>query len=333
MAWPHADSDWAPILAHAEPVFRAIALGILGATDLILCCGKPSECADIKRKLVLESASAGSPGTLQVAPIPTNDTWARDFGPLTLSDGSRRQLVDPRFNAWGNKFEWALDDQVNRHLYDGGFFGALPLSSMDTVIEGGALETDGQGTLLATRRCVLNPNRNGELTQAIMEQRITAALGIERFLWLDHGGLEGDDTDGHIDTLARFCDAGHIVYQGCDEPTDSHYPELKAMAEELQQLRQGNGEPYRLTTLPWPDPLYDGDGQRLPATYANFLITNGAVLVPVYGVPQDDPACRTLGSCFPDRRIVPVQCRPLLEQGGSLHCLTMQLPPGVGAHA
>lgn len=332
MAWPHQDSDWGPIMATVEPVFSAIALAILASQDLIVCCRNQSQSAEIKRKLTLESASAGNPGSVHVAAIPTNDTWARDFGPLTLSNGEERQLVDARFNAWGNKFDWDLDNQVSRHLHDGGFLGSLPLIPLEMVIEGGALETDGHGTLLATRSCVLDPNRNGDITEAWMERRLEAALGIERFLWLDHGALEGDDTDGHIDTLARFCDPGHIVYQECDDPRDAHYAELQAMAAELGNLRQRDEQPYRLTALPWPQSVYADDGRRLPATYANFLITNDAVLVPVYGVPQDDQACRTLAGCFPGRRVAPVQCRRLLEQGGSLHCLTMQLPPGVSPH-
>ena len=330
MAWPHADSDWAPIMEQAEPVFRAIALAILADEDLIVCCRNDSQAAEIKRLLTLESASQNAGGTVHVVAVPTNDTWARDFGPLTLSDGTASHLVDPRFNAWGNKFESALDNDVNQLLHRGGLYGALPMDPMDLVVEGGALETDGEGTLLATRPCVLNPNRNGDVDTGWIEDRLRTHLGLERFLWLDHGALEGDDTDGHIDTLARFCGPGHIVYQACDERGDSHYTELQAMARELSALERADGTAYRLTGLPWPDPVHAADGRRLPATYANFLITNQAVLVPTYGVPQDDAACRILGSCFPGRRITPVQCRPLLEQRGSLHCLTMQLPPGVG---
>lgn len=332
MAWPHTDSDWAPIMDQAEPVFRAIALAILAGEDLMICCRKPSQASEIKRFLTLESASEGGSGNVHVVAVPTNDTWARDFGPLAVSNGAQYRLVDPHFNAWGNKFESARDDQVNRHLHSGGFFGSLPLDPMDTVVEGGALETDGNGTLLATRHCLLNPNRNGDVSTAWMEARLREHLGIERFLWLEHGALEGDDTDGHIDTLARFCDEEHIVYQGCDDPSDRHYSELQAMATELAGLERADGTAYRLTELPWPDPVHAADGRRLPATYANFLITNGAVLVPIYGVPQDDAACRILDDCFPERAVAPVQCRPLLEQGGSLHCLTMQLPPGVGPH-
>ena len=333
MAWPHADTDWAPVMEHAEPVFRAIALAVLADEDLIVCVKNHSQASEIKRSLTLEAAGNGGSGTVHVVSVPTNDTWARDFGPLALSDGTRHRLVDPRFNAWGNKFESALDNEVNSLLHRGGLYGTLPMDPADLVLEGGAVETDGQGTLLATRHCLLNPNRNGDVDTAWMEDRLQALLGLERFLWLDHGALVGDDTDGHIDTLARFCAPDHIVYQGCGAPSDPHYDDLQAMACELARMQQPDGMPYRLTALPWPDPIHGTDGRRLPATYANFLITNHAVLVPVYGVAQDDAACRVLDDCFPGRRVVPVPCRVLLEQGGSLHCLTMQLPPGVGSDA
>ena len=332
MAWPHADSDWSSSMGQAEPVFQAIALAVLADQDVIICCRNDAQAAEIKRFLSLESVSQSGTGTVHIVAVPTNDTWARDFGPLTLTNGTHTRLVDARFNAWGEKFDSALDDQINQHLHNGGLFGELPLEPMNIVVEGGALETDGRGTLLATRHCLLNPNRNGDVDTPWMEARLRRHLGIDRFLWLDHGALEGDDTDGHVDTLARFCSEAHIVYQGCDQPPDSHYTELQAMARELSGLQRHDGQGYRLTELPWPDPVHAPDGRRLPATYANFLITNNAVLVPIYGVPQDEAACEALGACFPGRRITPVQCRPLLEQGGSLHCLTMQLPPGVGYH-
>jgi agmatine deiminase len=319
-------------MEQAEPVFQAIALAVLADENIIVCCKNDSQASEIKRFLTLESARQGGNGVVHTVAVPTNDTWARDFGPLTLTNGTHHRLVDARFNAWGVKFDSALDDQVNRHLHSGGLFGDLPLDPLDLVVEGGALETDGRGTLLATRHCLLNPNRNGDVSTPWMETRLRTHLGIDRFLWLDHGALEGDDTDGHIDTLARFCSDEHIVYQGCDQPADSHYSELQAMAQELSELERRDGTAYRLTELPWPAPLHTPEGRRLPATYANFLVTNQAVLVPIYGVPQDNEACETLGACFPGRQVRPVHCRPLLAQGGSLHCLTMQLPPGVGHH-
>ena len=155
------------------------------------------------------------------------------------------------------------------------------------------------------------------------------ALGVTRFLWLRHGHLDGDDTDSHIDTLARFCDSRTIVYQGCADPADPHFEPLRAMAEELRAFRTASGEPYRLIELPLPATRYDETGKRLPAGYANFLILNGAVLAPLYGDPLDGVALETLQGCFPGRKVEGLPCAVLIRQCGSLHCATMQLPTGV----
>ncbi|MGM0449797.1 MAG: agmatine deiminase family protein [Pseudomonadota bacterium] len=330
MAWPQPDSDWSDLPDHAEPTFTAIARAILLEQDLILCVRNSAQSSDMDEKLV----SKNDRGRLFTVVVPTNDTWARDFGPLTLTDGSTHRLLDTTFNGWGNKFPSDKDNRVNQAIHEAGALGILPLESDPLVVEGGALETDGDGTLLVNRPCVLNPNRgNPEPTTERMSQWFSERLGAEHILWLDHGHLEGDDTDGHIDTLARFVDPSHIVYQNCDDPNDRHYTELQAMAQELAELKDPRGQPYHLTALPWPDPVYDDQGDRLPATYANFLITNQSVLVPCYDLPQDGEACRVLAECFPERRIQGIQCRPLIHQGGSLHCLTMQLPPGAVPHA
>jgi agmatine deiminase len=200
---------------------------------------------------------------------------------------------------------------------------------VDFVLEGGSIESDGAGTLLTTSECLLTPSRNPSMDRTAIEQLLEEVLGVDRILWLNHGYLAGDDTDSHIDTLARFCAPDHICYVTCPDVADEHYSALAAMEEELQEFRQADGTPYRLTPLPWPDPIYDEDGERLPATYANFLIINGAVLLPVYDVPQDEEAVRIMAGIFPDREIIPIDCRPLIYQHGSLHCVTMQIPAGV----
>ncbi|PAU81243.1 agmatine deiminase [Halovibrio salipaludis] len=325
MAWPQPDSDWAALANHAEPTFTAIARAILAEQDLTLCVSSERQAVDLQQRLVC----ATDQGRLHTVVVATNDTWARDFGPLALSDGAEWRLLDATFNGWGNKFPADRDNAANHALHAQGALGSLPLESDPLVVEGGALETDGEGTLLVNRPCVLNPNRgNPEPAAERMTQWLHERLGAERILWLDNGHLDGDDTDGHIDTLARFAGPEHIVYQACDNPRDSHYAELQAMARELAAHTDGNGQPYRLTALPWPDPVHDDEGNRLPATYANFLITSHSVLVPCYDVAQDDEACRVIAGCFPQRRVQGIQCRPLIHQGGSLHCLTMQLPPG-----
>lgn len=203
------------------------------------------------------------------------------------------------------------------------------MSSRNLVLEGGGIETDGEGTLLTTEACLLNPNRNPTLSRAEVEAQLGEDFGVDRVLWLANGHLEGDDTDSHIDTLARFCNPTTIAYVRCDDSNDPHYEALAAMEQELQAFRQRNGDPYRLIPLPWPQACFDPeDGHRLPATYANFLIINQAVLVPTYGDPADATALSALAVAFPEHTLIPIECVSVIRQHGSLHCLTMQLPQG-----
>jgi agmatine deiminase len=237
--------------------------------------------------------------------------------------------LDFVFNGWGGKFPAELDNGVTRRLHEHGAYGDACFETIEFVLEGGAIDTDGAGTLLTTSQCLLTSTRNGGLTQRQIEEMLLSALGLDRVLWLNHGYLAGDDTDSHVDTLARFCDASTIAYVKCSNPDDEHYESLGAMEAELTALRTADGLPYRLVPLPLPTACFDEHGARLPATYANFLIINGAVLAPVYGVPEDAEALTRLTNCFPDRKIVDVPCRTLIEQHGSLHCVTMQIPKGV----
>jgi agmatine/peptidylarginine deiminase len=324
LTWPHAGTDWAEALAAVEPVFAAIGREVARREFLLNVCQSPAHAAEVRARL----RGAGAPAErLGFAIAGADDTWARDHGPLTVLTGSGPRLLDFRFNGWGGKFAADRDDAITATLVGAGSFAATPLERQALVLEGGALETDGRGTLLATRHAVLTETRNPGLGRDAIETALRAALGIERFLWLAHGSLSGDDTDGHIDTLARFCDPGTIAYATAD-PDDTDHPGLAAMAGELAALRQADGRPYRLVPLP-PPGRHVADGRRLPATYANFLVINGAVLLPVYGVPNDGAAAARLEACFPGREIVPIDCRAVIRQNGSLHCLTMQFPAGV----
>jgi agmatine deiminase len=261
--------------------------------------------------------------------IASNDTWARDHGPVTVMDDGQPLLLDFTFNGWGGKFDATLDNLITHQLHTAGAFGAIPMRTIDLVLEGGSIESDGAGTLLTTAQCLLTPTRNPQYNRADIEDCLRSVLGCERFLWLEHGALAGDDTDSHIDTLARLCSADCIAYVACDDPTDEHYTELKTMEAELEAFRTRDGKPYHLVPLPWPKPRFAADGRRLPATYANFLIINGAVLLPTYDDPADPEAAARLAQCFPDREIISIPCLPLILQYGSLHCVTMQLPAGV----
>ena len=326
LTWPHAATDWAPRLAEAEPVFRDIARAVARHESLLIVCADDAHRRRVQGLLAEASVPAER---LHLISAPSNDSWARDHGPITVLADDRPLLLDFVFNGWGDKYPAELDNGISRALCAAGAFAGAPCQSVDLVLEGGALESDGAGTLLTTESCLLNPSRNPRHDRHSLEARLSELLGFDRFLWLSHGALAGDDTDGHIDTLARFCDPVTIAYVKCDDPGDPHHDGLAAMEAELKAFRDRHGNPYRLVPLPWPGAKYGADGTRLPATYANFLIINDAVLLPVYDDPADDAAIAQVAACFPERTVIPIHCTPLIQQYGSLHCVTMQFPAGV----
>lgn len=320
LTFPHADSDWADQLDLVLPCFVDIATAISRFEKVLVVAEQPEALRGLLRNALAEN--------LRLVQLPSNDTWARDHGGITIEENGKAVVLDFMFNGWGLKFPADRDNRITRALFDGGCFQAEHRYP-GLVLEGGGIESDGRGTLLTTAECLLSPNRNPHLSKAQLEARLKEWFGLQRILWLEHGYLAGDDTDSHIDTLARFCSPDTIAYVRCDDPADEHYPALKAMEAELRAFRTADGQPYRLVPLPWPDTCLAADGHRLPATYANFLIINGAVLVPTYRMAQDNEALRILASLFPGREIIGLDCRPLIEQHGSLHCVTMQYPEGV----
>jgi len=326
LTWPHIHSDWASQLNNVEPVFAQIVGHICDYQEVILVCYDAAHQQHVTRVLHQQGINLAA---VRMYSIPTNDTWVRDYGPLTVSVQGKLQLVDFRFNGWGGKYSAELDDRVSRGLYAQQAFGETPVTYSSLFLEGGSLDSDGAGTLLTTERCLLGPTRNPQMRKTDYEQLFKRQFGVDRVLWLAHGELQGDDTDGHIDMLARFCDTTTIAYVHCDDQQDDHYESLARMQHELQTLRTVAGKPYSLVPLPFPAAKFHDDGRRMAASYANFLIINGAVLMPTYADPLDTLAMQQLSRCFPDRKIVGVPCLPIIEQNGSLHCLTMQLPRGV----
>jgi len=322
LGWPHELTDWAPILAEVESVYCDIIRSLIRFERVVLVV------AD-SRKVAAKLHAAGLDlDRIRFYQVPSNDTWARDFGPITVFEDDQPRLLDFTFTGWGGKFDARLDNAITCELSRQNAFAA-PLATIDLVLEGGAIESDGAGTLLTTTECLLNPNRNPALNRTAVEAKLQEHFGVQRVLWLGHGYLAGDDTDSHIDTLARLAPHDTIVYQACNEPGDEHFAALQAMAVELQSLRTVTGQPYRLQALPWPRACYDEVGERLPATYANFLVINDAVLVPMYNDPADAAALAAISEAFPDREIIGIDCQALVRQHGSLHCITMQLPRGV----
>jgi agmatine deiminase len=323
IAWPHAATDWQDCLAEVEPVFVEIVREISRFERVMILVPDKKMLGE---KLFADLAERDRVDIFEVS---TNDTWVRDFGPITVMDGRRPLLLDFGFNGWGLKFPACHDNMASRRLQVLGAFGTTPMETSGLILEGGSFESDGCGTLLVTAECLLSPNRNPHLTKEEIERILGGYFGVDRFIWLQNGFLEGDDTDSHIDTLARLCPEDTICYVSCDDTGDPHYQALAAMARELAAFRTRKDRPYRLLPLPWPSSQYDEEGNRLPATYANFLVLNGAVLVPTYGDRNDDEALRVIKDAFPDHRIIGINCLPLIREHGALHCLTMQIPKGV----
>lgn len=319
ITWPHEDTDWAYMLDEAVACFVEIAREISKRERLLIVCRNEQS---VRKDL----GEVMNPN-IRFRELPTNDTWARDHGPITVFVDGSPYLYDFQFNGWGLKFSANYDNQITKSLYLSRTFSPKVgyMSLLYYVLEGGSIESDGAGTLMTTSQCLLSPNRNEHLTQPQVEEFLKSSFGVERVLWINHGYLAGDDTDSHVDTLARFCDVDTIAYVQCDDKTDEHYASLKLMERELKSFKTLEGNPYRLIPLPMADARYEGE-QRLPATYANFLIVNGAVLVPTYRSSKDELALSALREAFPDREVVGVDCSALIHQHGSLHCVTMQLP-------
>lgn len=320
LTWPHEDTDWNYMLDEVTECYVRLAREIATREKLLIVC---RDAQSLREKL------DDVADHIVFREMETNDTWARDHGPITVMVEGEPCLYDFQFNGWGLKFASNLDNQITRKLYGSELFPASVgyFSFLNYVLEGGSIESDGKGTLLTTAECLLSDNRN-EMQEEQVEAFLKEVFGLERVLWLHHGYLAGDDTDSHVDTLARFCSEDTIAYVKCVDPNDEHYDELLEMENELKSFVTADGKSYRLVDLPMPTAQYEEDF-RLPATYANFLIMNEVVLMPTYNCKEDDQALQNLQTAFPTRKVVGVDCRALIRQHGSLHCVTMQFPDGV----
>lgn len=324
ITWPHEDTDWNWILKDVQTFYLNLALIILKYENLIICVPNQSYKQALEQSIV-KTLQPNHPFSCHIFISASNDSWARDHGPITVFNNGQATVLDFQFNGWGNKFKSELDNQITQNLFTQNAYPADHISQQSLILEGGSIESDGFGTLLTTEKCLLNQNRNPDLNKQDIEHALQTTLGTHNILWLSHGDLEGDDTDAHIDTLARLAPGNQIIYQGCDNPDDLHYKDLSAMKQQLSTFQNAQGQAFELVELPMPQAIFE-DGQRLPATYANFLFINDAVLLPIYNVPQDEQAIKKMQSALPDFKIIPLDCSLLIRQYGSLHCITMQIP-------
>ena len=306
MVFPHEKTDWVEYLEEARVTFVNIINAIRRYEKVLLVC------KDVKEA----QSYFDSLENIEFVKYETNDTWARDISAISIKEDNEVMLYDFKFNAWGGKFEYERDNALTQTIAS---HYPHRVHHIDFILEGGGIESNGRGVLLTTAACMLNANRNA-LDEAAMTQKLKEFFGLKEVLYLHNGYLAGDDTDSHIDTLARFVDERTIMYVKCKNKEDEHYEELCKMEAELQAIAKEHD--FSLIALPFCDPLYY-DGERLPATYANFLLINGAVLVPLYGVAQDMEAMEIFRKFFKDRDVIGIDCSVLVRQHGSLHCVTM----------
>lgn len=328
ISWPHMDTDWNYMLEEVDNCYKNIVSAIIEYEDVIILTPEETRVQELVKGIKNDK------NKIFIIKMDTNDTWVRDYGPISLElqQGNKtiKCIADFTFNGWGMKFASNKDNLINRCLYLSRTFAAdvNMLNRLILVLEGGGIETDGSGTIMTTKSVIFEPNRNAGFSENDLSNIIVETLGANRINMLSHGYLEGDDTDGHIDTLARFLSPTTIAYVSCDDENDIHYHELKEMEKELQSLTNANGDKYNLVSLPLPSPIFDEQGCRLPATYANFLFVNGAIILPVYNQQYDSIVIEKFKKEFPDKQIVLVDCNALIKQHGSLHCATMQIAKG-----
>jgi agmatine deiminase len=337
LSWPHRESSWPGRFEPVPQVFVEIVRQLAPREEVHINVTGAEMAREVQARLAgvgitaepWAGRAAGRSGRAAVwlHHNPTDDAWCRDHGPIFVqretASGRREQaVIDWGYNAWGGKYPPFDQDDVipTRIARDLG----LPVFHPGIVMEGGSIDVNGQGTLLTTESCLLNPNRNPTLSRSEIEQYLKAYLGVRHILWLGEG-IEGDDTDGHVDDLTRFVDETTVVTVMEEDPRDPNYAALRDNLERLRTMTNQAGQPLRVVTLPMPPAMHQ-DGQRLPASYANFYIANGIVLLPGYHPPTDEVARETLQRCFPTRRVVPIASRDLVWGLGSFHCVTQQWP-------
>lgn len=323
MAWPHQDTDWAPWLNEIASSYVELTAAISRSATALILCKDATHQAQIESLLGTELSQK-----VRFFQGAYDDTWCRDYGPITLGiNGEPSRLLNFQFTGWGNKYEASSDNEVNNRL-DQAEAWNIPLQEIPFDLEGGAIETDGLGTLLTTEACLFAGNRNPGMDKPEVERKLQETLGIDRVVWFQHGELIGDDTDSHVDNLVRFANKDTLIYAACRNEDDVHFEPLKAMEQEVKALKKQDGSAYQSIALEIPEAKYDSNGSRLPASYVNFLILNQTVIVPTFNSPMDKRAIENLSKALPDYEIIAVNGLHLIKQYGGPHCATMQIPQG-----
>jgi agmatine deiminase len=320
LAWPHNPETWPGCLDEARAEFEKLVaeLARFERVEVLVCD------ADLERRVGRWAARLRDAARVRLHVVPSDDVWMRDIGPTFARDSAGRlAAIDWTFNSWGGKYPpWDRDDALAARVAE---LCRVPCVRPGLVIEGGALEVDGQGTLLATEPTLLDPKRNPGVRRGELERRLRELLGVTRVVWLGPG-IEGDDTDGHVDDIARFVRPGAVVCAREPDPRDANHAPLEDLGVRLRAARDASGRALEVIDLPMPAAVHADDGPRLPASYANFYLCNGAALVPVFGAPQDAAALEVLRAALPGREIVPIPSRHLVRGLGAVHCLTQQQP-------
>ena len=316
LAWPDKHTDWQPWLEAVQNVYLNIIKSLNQANTNVVLLVRSSEIENCKTRL-------NKSARVMIISADFNDTWIRDYGFLSCADKSSLRPIEFTFNGWGQKFDATKDNQINQHVLSR--LCQQPIKSVDLVVEGGALEIDQYGTLLSTELCLTNPKRNSDKTITSYQQDFEQLLGAKQTIILQNGHLVGDDTDGHIDTLVRFTpDNGLVIQSAFNRSDDCHFEGLAALVKECQQVMPT----HQIFELPLPH-IVNSQGERLPASYANFLISNQHILCPIYQQIEDKLAMQVMQNAYPEFTIVPINCLPLVQQFGSLHCISMQIPCGI----
>jgi agmatine deiminase len=316
-AWPADDELW---LGELEPVRRDFTAFIRTIAE-----HEPVELLVRDADAEADATARLSGANVRLHRVPYDDVWVRDSGPIFIARQGRLRLVNWEFNGWGQKYNAAIDNDVPHQVAR--ILGTKAVSA-GVVMEGGSIEVNGSGSVLTTKQCLLSPMRNPALSEAEIEALLAAYLGTPHVLWLDQG-LEGDHTDGHIDTITRFIDQQTIVTVSCEDRDDANFETTMTNLQRLRSFTDTDGHPFRIVELPLPAARREFAGQRLPLTYANFYIVNGAVLVPIYDDPNDARALDTLRPLFPGRHVIGLKARHLITGGGAFHCVTQQQPTGI----